>query len=71
MSFLHCVTLAMDVISRRGIPPNLNIVHEWIPKPIAYNPFLAVMLNFLQNQTYTYIHLHIHTFIHIYIKVLF
>lgn len=41
------------------------------PKPIAYNPFLAVMLNFLQNQTYTYIHLHIHTFIHIYIKVLF
>lgn len=38
------------------------------PKPIAYNPFLAVMLNFLQNQTYTYIHLHIHTFIHIYIK---
>lgn len=41
------------------------------PKPIAYNPFLADMLNFLQNQTYTYIHLHIHTFIHIYIKVLF
>lgn len=28
MSFLHCVTLAMDVISRGGIPPNLNIVHE-------------------------------------------
>lgn len=28
MSFLHCVTLAMDVISRRGIPSNLNIVHE-------------------------------------------
>lgn len=28
MSFLHCVTPGMGVISRRGIPSNLNIVHE-------------------------------------------
>lgn len=68
MSFLHCVTLAMDVISRRGIPSNLNIVHEWIPKTYSLQSILSCYVEFFaESDIYTCIN----TFIHIYIKVLF
>lgn len=55
MSFLHCVTLAIDVISRRGIPSNLNIVHEWIPKTYSLQSILSWYVEFFaESDIYTF-----------------
>lgn len=59
MSFLHCVTLAMDVISRRGIPSNLNIVHEWIPKTYSLQSIFSCYVEFFAESD-----IHIYTFTH-------
>lgn len=57
MSFLHCVTPAMGVISRRGIPSNLNIVHEWIPKTYSLQSILSCYVEFFAESD-----IHIYTF---------
>lgn len=68
MSFLHCVTPAMGVISRRGIPSNLNIVHEWIPKTYSLQSILSCYVEFFaESDIHIYTFTHSHFYSHLYL----